>query len=230
MFQKYMEDYCAHFGLSDCLQLDRRVTALAQLEHGWQLDVEKDGSVETVQTDLVVIATGLYSETPQMPEIEGQGQFQGQILHNSQVNDIEMLRGHRVAVVGYGKSAGDIAGAAVGIAEHVHLVFRSAHWPVPRKLLGLLPFKWGMLTRLVAAMIPPYVRPTPTVRMLHTVGYPLPWIFWRVVELLLRVQQKLDTKIANGKNLVPKHPIEIDAYSEVDDGATARLYQQHSQR
>ncbi|MDX1489081.1 MAG: hypothetical protein R3268_12810, partial [Acidiferrobacterales bacterium] len=103
----------------------------------------------------------------------------------------------------------------VGVAETVHLVFRTAHWPVPRKLLGLLPFKWGMLTRLVASMIPPYVRPTPVVRLLHTVGYPLPWLFWRIVELLLRTQQKLGTQIANGKNLVPDQPIEYDAYTEV---------------
>ncbi|MEW2915339.1 NAD(P)/FAD-dependent oxidoreductase [Leisingera sp. JC11] len=214
-FQKYMEDYCDHFGIRDCLQLGTRVTALRRSGDGWALEVENERGTNNVQADLVVIATGLYSETPQMPEIEGQDRFLGEVLHSSQVKDIEVLRGRRVAVVGYGKSACDIAGAAIGVADEVHLVFRSAHWPVPRKLLGLLPFKWGMLTRLVAAMIPPYVRPTPIVRFLHTAGYPLPWIFWRVVELLLRTQQKLGTKIANGNNLVPEHPIEFDAYSEV---------------
>ncbi|UWQ27826.1 NAD(P)/FAD-dependent oxidoreductase [Leisingera sp. M523] len=214
-FQKYMEGYCDHFGIRDCLQLGMRVTALQRSGDGWALEVENENGTNSVQADLVVIATGLYSETPLMPEIQGRDQFQGEVLHNSQVKDIEILRGRRVAVVGYGKSAGDIAGAAIGVADKVHLVFRTAHWPVPRKLLGLLPFKWGMLTRLVAAMIPPYARPTPIVRGLHTVGYPLPWLFWRVVELLLGTQQKLGTKIANGNNLVPVHPIEYDAYSEV---------------
>ncbi len=214
-FQKYMEDYCDHFGIRQCLSLNTRVTSLARAGEGWELKIEKDGKAKAVHADMVVVATGLYSETPAMPQIEGQDQFTGDILHNSQVKDIEVLRGHRVAVVGYGKSATDIARAAVGVADKVHLVFRTAHWPVPRKLLGLLPFKWGMLTRLVASMIPPYVRPTPLARALHTVGYPLPWLFWRVVELLLRGQQKLDTKIANGKNLVPDHPVEYDAYTEV---------------
>lgn len=214
-FQKYLEGYCDHFDIRDCLKLGRTIASIERIEDEWRLEVHTGDEAETVQADLVVIATGLYSETPQMPEIEGQDQFKGEILHNSQVKDIEMLRDRRVAVVGYGKSACDIAGAAIGIADKVDLVFRTAHWPVPRKLLGLLPFKWGMLTRLVAAMIPPYVRPSPIVRGLHTIGYPLPWIFWRIVELLLRVQQKLDTTIANGKNLVPDHPIEYDAYSEV---------------
>ncbi len=215
LFQKYMEDYCDHFGIRDCLKLGTRVTALDRDANGWFLEVASKTATETVRPDLVVVATGLYSETPNIPQIDGLDSFRGEILHNSRVKDIEMLRGCRVAVVGYGKSATDIAGAAVDVANDVHLVFRQAHWPVPRKLLGLLPFKWGMLTRLVAAMIPPYVRPSPTVSMLHTVGYPLPWIFWRIVELLLRYQQKLDTPTANGRNLVPEHPIEFDAYTEV---------------
>lgn len=214
-FQQYMEDYCDHYDLRDCLNLGARVTSLCPSADDWLIEVEQNGETETVRADLVVVATGLYSETPHIPEVAGREHFEGEVLHNSEVKDIEMLRGRRVAVVGYGKSATDIAGAAVGVADKVHLVFRNAHWPVPRKLLGLLPFKWGMLTRLVASMLPPYVRPTPVVRLLHTVGYPLPWLFWRIVELLLRTQQKLGTRIANGQNLLPDHPVEYDAFTEV---------------
>lgn len=214
-FQKYLEEYCDQFDIRDCLQLGAQITSLYRSGDGWMLEVDRNGTNEVVQTDLVVVATGLYSEIPQMPEIVGQELFQGEILHNSQIKDIELLRDRRVAVVGYGKSATDIAGSAVGIADKVYLVFRTAHWPVPRKLLGILPFKWGMLTRLVASMLPPYVRPSPMVRALHTLGYPLPWLFWRVVEILLRTQQKLGTKIASGKNLIPDHSIEYDAFSEV---------------
>lgn len=214
-FQKYMEDYCDHFDIRDSLRLGIRVQSLERAGDGWRLEVDADGEVETVGVDLVVIATGLYSDVPNIPKLDGHEQFKGEILHASQVKDISQLRGQRVAIVGYGKSATDIAGAATDVAESVHLVFRTAHWPVPRKLLGLLPFKWGMLTRLVAALIPPYVRPTPIVRMLHSIGYPLPWVFWRIVEILLRTQQKLDTQISNGRNLVPDHPVEYDAYTEV---------------
>ncbi|MEM7172700.1 MAG: NAD(P)/FAD-dependent oxidoreductase [Pseudomonadota bacterium] len=166
-FQNYMEDYCDHFQIRDCLKLRTRVTSLSRSGEGWQLEVERDGQVESVAADLVVVATGLYSETPEMPEVPGQDSFAGDIVHNSQVKEIEMLRGRQVAVIGYGKCATDIAGDAVGVAKSVHLAFRTAHWPVPRKLLGLLPFKWGMLTLMVAAMIPPYVRPTPVIRLLH---------------------------------------------------------------
>lgn len=215
VFQEYLEDYCSHFGLRDSLRLSSRVIAVRRSGQGWILDVERNGETVQLQADLVVAATGLYSETPNIPVVDGQEQFAGEIWHSSEMADAEMLRGRRVAVVGYGKSATDIAGAAAEVADEVHLVFRTAHWPVPRRLLGLLPFKWGMLTRLVAAMIPPYVHASPAVRALHSAGYPLPWLFWRIVELLLRTQQGLGTEISNGKTLVPDHPVEIDAFSEV---------------
>ena len=108
----------------------------------------------------------------------------------------------------------DVAGEASAVTKDVHLVFREAHWPVPRKLAGVLPFKWGMLHRLTAALIPPYIRPSPVVRWVHSLGKPLVWIFWRLVELLLQVQFRLGTKIAQGKNLVPPRPIEFDCFGE----------------
>ena len=214
-FRRYLEEYCDRFGIRDCLKLGVEVVSVdPDRSKGWTLVTESEGKIEKAQADFLVVATGLYSEAPTLPDIPGKSGFPGQILHSSDVKDFEMLREKRVAVVGYGKSAADIAMGATHIASSVHLVFRTAHWPVPRKLLGILPFKWGMLTRLTASLIPPYVRPTPAVRLLHTIGKPLPWLFWRVVEILLRAQQKLDTRIENGKTLVPEHDVIFDAYSE----------------
>lgn len=214
-FQRYLEDYSDHFGVRDCLRLGARVAAVTRNpEGGWTLHVETPDGPEEAHSDFLVIATGLYSETPHIPEIAGADRFAGQLLHSSQVRDFDMLKGRNVVVVGYGKSATDIAACAVPVAKSVRLVFRTAHWPVPRKLLGLLPFKWGMLTRLTAALIPPWVRPSPAARLLHSVGKPLPWLFWRVVEVLLRVQQRLGTRIEGGETLVPAHDVLFDAYSE----------------
>jgi len=215
VFQKYLEDYCDHFGVRQHLRLGTRVVDVTRdPAAGWALTVEEDGASTTFVADLVVVATGLYSEKPNIPEIPGSVRFSGKVLHAYEVKDREALRGRRVAVIGYGKSATDIAGEAAQSAEVTYLVFRNAHWPVPRKLAGVLPFKWGMLNRLTAALIPPYVRPTPLVRWLHGIGRPLPWIFWRLVEILLRLQFRLDTRIANGRNLVPDQPVEIDAFGE----------------
>lgn len=214
-FRQYLEDYCDKFGLGEHLRLGSTVTSVTRdPSGGWTLSVDGADGETDERADFLIIATGLYSETPFIPEIAGREDFTGQVHHSSNVKDLESLRDCDVVVVGYGKSATDIASGAVPIARSVRLVFRTAHWPVPRKLLGLLPFKWGMLTRLTASLIPPYVRPTPAVRLLHSIGKPLPWLFWRVVELLLRYQQRLDTRIENGADLVPKHDVLFDAYSE----------------
>src|SRR5262249_48876450 len=89
---------------------------------------------------------------------------------------------------------------------------------------GILPFKWGTLSRLTGALSPPYLRPTPVVRWLNGIGKPLVWIFWRLVELLLYVQCRLGTKSAKGKNLVPSTPVNIDCFGEATMVPRPALY------
>src|SRR5262245_4398187 len=217
IFQKYLEDYVDHFQIRSCLHLGERVTALmprADGTPGWTMSIERDGATEQADFDLVVVATGLYSTVPNLPNIPGQGTFEGDVLHISQLKNRAPLMGRRVAVVGYGKSATDAALEAAAVADEVHLIFRDAHWPVPRNLAGILPFKWGMLSRMTGAMIPPYVHPSAVAHWLHSLGKPLVWIFWRMVELLLYVQWGLGTKIAKGRNLVPSTPVHIDCFGE----------------
>ena len=217
VFQWYLEEYCDFFGIRPHLRLNTRVASVSRRGGrvpGWTVTSEADGETRSEDFDLVVVATGLYSETPYIPEIPGRGDYTGEVLHVSDLKTRAPLEGRRVAVVGYGKSATDAAGEAAKVADEVHLVFRDAHWPVPRKLAGVMPFKWGMLHRLTAALIPPYMRPGPVASWVHGPGKPLVWIFWRLVELLLRVQFRLGTKIAHGKDLIPNRPVEVDCFGE----------------
>jgi dimethylaniline monooxygenase (N-oxide forming) len=217
VFQRYLEDYCDTFGIRPNLRLNARVISVARREGeatGWTVTVEQDGQATAEDFDLVVVATGLYSETPFIPDIPGRDSFSGEVLHVSQLKTRAPVEGRRVAVIGYGKSATDAANQAAAVADETHLIFRDAHWPVPRKLAGLLPFKWGMLHRMTATLITPYLHPAPVARGVDKLGKPLVWIFWRIVELLLRVQFGLGTRIAQGKNLVPDRPVEIDCFGE----------------
>jgi len=217
VFQAYLERYGDHFGVRHSLRLGSRVTRIERRPDGrpgWLIRSETSGEEGAELFDLVVVATGLYSETPNIPDCPGRDVFAGRVLHISEVKTRTPLEGRNVAVIGYGKSATDAAGEAAAVGKDVHLVFRDAHWPVPRKLAGVLPFKWGMLNRLTATLIPPYMRPSPVARWVHGPGRPLVWIYWRLVELLLRVQFRLDTRIARGRGLLPKHPVEIDCFGE----------------
>jgi dimethylaniline monooxygenase (N-oxide forming) len=169
IFQKYLEDYADHFRIRSHIHLGARVTKLsprADGAAGWTVSIEQDGGTHEEDFDLVVIATGLYSDTPNLPDIPGQKDFQGEILHISQVKTRAPLDGKRVAVVGYGKSATDAVLEAAPVAQEVHIIFREAHWPVPRSLAGILPFKWGMLSRFTGALTTPYLRPARVVDVL----------------------------------------------------------------
>ncbi len=216
IFQKYLEDFVDHFGLRPHIRLSSPIKKVEPQQDGsgWAIVLEENGQERREDFDLLVIATGLYSETPNIPDIPGRERFAGEVLHISDLKSRERLSGKRVAVLGYGKSATDAALEGEAVGQEVHLIFREAHWPVPRNLAGLLPFKWGMLNRMTAALIPPYLRPSPLAHTLHSYGGPLPWIFWRAVALLLYFQWGLGTKIARDKNLVPSVPVEIGCFHE----------------
>ena len=67
---------------------------------------------------------------------------------------------------------------------------------------------------MTGALIPPYLRPSPVARWLHGLGKPLVWSFWRLVDCSSTFSAGLGTRIANGKNLVPSRPVDIDCFGE----------------
>jgi dimethylaniline monooxygenase (N-oxide forming) len=228
VFQQYLEDFVDHFGVRPHIRLSAKVSGITPLEGGaagWRITWwDAEGTENSEDFDRLVIATGLYSNKPHIPDIPGRDAFQGEVLHNSKLKTPDPMADQRVAIIGFGKSATDAALESGAVAREVHLIFRQVHWPVPRNLAGLLPFKWGMLNRMTAALIEPYMGAPPLVRLLHGLGKPLPWIFWRAVELLLYLQFRLWTKTANGKALVPKVPVEIGCFDEATMVPRPALY------
>lgn len=217
IFQQYLEDYVDHFNFRASIRFNSPVTSLERGstgKPGWTLTINGDAGSQSEDFDLVVIATGLYSNVANMPSFPGEAEYRGVILHNSEIKTRTPLARRSVAIVGYGKSAADIAFEAAAVAKDVHIVFRQTHWPVPRMLARVLPIKWGSLSRLASTFIPLYQRATPVERWLHSIGKPLVWIFWRILESIIFVQHRLGTEIANGKNLLPSAPFEIDAFGE----------------
>ena len=195
VIQRYLADYAEHFGVTPHIRFKTTVTALAERpasEGGWTLTYDDETGSHEKTFDLVVVSIGLYSNVPHMPAFPGQDGFRGEILHNSAFQSPEQLRDRKVVVLGLGKSATDAAVESARVAAKTTVLYRRSHWPVPRKLAGILPFKWGMLHRLTSTLLPLYQRPTGLERVVHTVG--LPWVFWRLVELLLRVQCRLGSR------------------------------------
>lgn len=214
--QQYLERYAKEFGVWPLIQFDSAVTQLRRFPDGsgWTITYDYRGDCLMLDFDMVVVCTGLFSNKPHLPLYPGQDRFAGEVIHISELTNRDRLAGKRVAVVGYGKSATDAALESSAVAESTSLVFRQSHWPVPSKLLGVLPFKWVMLNRLTSTIIPPYYRPSVLERLVHTLGKPLVWFWWRLVELLLIAQCGLGSRGGSRLSLIPDNPIEFDAFGE----------------
>jgi len=216
-FKEYLTSYARHFGVLPHIRFGCTVLGLNEQAvpgAGWRVTY-RYGSGETVEEfDLAVVSIGLYSETPNIPLFDGRDQFDGEVIHVSALKSHDQLTGKRVIVVGYGKSATDAAVESASVATNTHILLRHAHWPVPRNLLGILPFKWGMLHRLTSTLIPMYLHPTSLERWVHTLGRPLIWFWWRLVELLLRFQCRLGPKFGTRESLMPDEPVEIGSFGE----------------
>merc|ERR1719382_1015003 len=184
------------------------VVALAPLEGGgWHVSYEIEGTVHAEAFDFLVMSTGMYSCHPNSPKVRGMETFQGKILHSCTFVDKEQVKGKRVVVVGGGKSAVDNAVSAAKAGASSTLLYRDAHWPVPRYLLNLIPFKWGTYSRLGHFMLHASHDMGPLATWFHAVLAPVKWIFWRVVELMFCLQFRLSG------DAVPEIPIEIDLFT-----------------
>lgn len=217
IIQKYLADFAEHFGITPHIRFDTTVIHITERDgpgSGWVVTSKRDGQEKQDQFDLVVICIGLYSNVPNIPEFPNRDAFGGEVIHNSKLKSPEQLSGKRVAVVGFGKSATDAAIESAAAADETHIIFREPHWPIPQKLAGILPFKWGLLHRMNITLLPPYQEVTPVEKVVHSLGKPLVWFYWRLVETLLYFQYQMGSRFGTRVSLTPKEPIEIGAFSE----------------
>jgi cation diffusion facilitator CzcD-associated flavoprotein CzcO len=200
--QNYLESYARHFSVIDKINFQTEVTNVSRKsgeQPGWVVTIRgKDASgnqtkEEKQEFDFVAVCNGTYS-SPKIPPLSGREEFiasGGQVLHSTEFNDISVIEGKRVVVVGFGKSACDIATVTAKTAKECTLVFRQAMWKLPKFFFGLINLKYLLLNRFAEAWIP-YRQMGRWEKTLHTFGKPLVWAFWRLNETLLRFQFGLD--------------------------------------
>ncbi|MDN5764573.1 MAG: NAD(P)/FAD-dependent oxidoreductase [Humibacillus sp.] len=145
--QAYLESYVARFDLSSTLRLGTEVTSAVPADTGgWTLRT----SADTLHYDHLVVANGIFS-TPFVPRFAGEEEFRaagGEVGPAGSLHDHTATAGRHVVVVGYGKSACDVAVEVSKSASSTTVVTRELLWKLPRKLGGLLNYKFLMLTRL----------------------------------------------------------------------------------
>jgi len=116
----------------------------------WTVTTRHDGMIETQTFNIVLSTVGALNQ-PKLPTLPGIDQFSGVQFHSTHWPDNLDLRGKRVAIVGTGASAQQIAPAISAEAEHVTIYQRSPQWVAPfpqfrqaipdtqRKLMAGLP-------------------------------------------------------------------------------------------
>ncbi|GAA1989364.1 NAD(P)/FAD-dependent oxidoreductase [Isoptericola halotolerans] len=156
--QAYLEQYVEAHGLSEALRLSTEVVRaeLTDAEDGWLVTSRHSGEAvgDPERFDHVVVANGIFSD-PVIPAFEGLAQLLragGKVVAASQLGSVEDARGKNVVVVGYGKSACDVAAEIGPVAADTHLVARKLLWKVPKKLGNAVNMKYLLLTRLGEAL------------------------------------------------------------------------------
>ncbi len=189
----YLGAYAQRFGLRPCIRFQTEVLSLSRQPgaQGWLVTLRGGDMAEGVEHfDLVVVATGQFSR-PRTLHLPGEDAFVaagGAVRHSSQYGDGALARGRDVAVVGFSKSATDIAMDALAQgARTVSVIYRRAGWKIPYFFGGVVNFKNILYCRASEAMFMPW-GPSRAGRLARRLAAPAIWANWRALEALLGVQ------------------------------------------
>uniref|UniRef100_M8C0V0 Flavin-containing monooxygenase n=1 Tax=Aegilops tauschii TaxID=37682 RepID=M8C0V0_AEGTA len=130
----------------------------------WEVGIVTGDSntVQYYKFEFVVMCTGKYGDVPRMPVFppgKGPEVFKGTVMHSldycklSEEETVELMRGRKVVVVGYKKSAIDLANECaqanqVKGGQPCTMLVRTLHWVVPSYSIWGLPFSMFYSTRL----------------------------------------------------------------------------------
>jgi dimethylaniline monooxygenase (N-oxide forming) len=185
---RYLQYAIERFAID--LRTRHDVTAAHPLPEGWELDIRGPHGESRERFDWLVVAAGQYTGEQHHLALPGRDGFAGRVLTDRDVRDLSILAGKRVAVVGFGKSAVDMASFAADRGSQVDHVFREPRWLIPRHILGIHGSKL-LFARHSTAMITSWVHPRRAARLLHERLTPLVSGFWTMIAAIIRAQTGL---------------------------------------
>ncbi|MCE0764596.1 NAD(P)/FAD-dependent oxidoreductase [Pseudonocardia kujensis] len=153
--QEYLASYAAAFGVDRVLRLETTVDAVVPDGPGWSVTSSRAGAGSVTESyDRVIVANGVFCEpaVPQYPGVEEFTAAGGTVQAGTEFLELEDARDKNVLVVGYGKSACDVAVAISEVAARTDVIARQLLWKIPRKVAGKLNFKMLLMTRMGEAL------------------------------------------------------------------------------
>lgn len=150
----YLRSYADRFGLESALRLGIEIDSAVPTaaEDGWTFTTITDGGTETF--DHLVVANAIFSE-PITPEFDGREDFErvgGRVLDTGALRSLEEVEDKNVVMVGYGKSACDLAVEVSSVAAFTTAAARGLLWKVPRYVGGVVNYRYLLMSRLGEAL------------------------------------------------------------------------------
>ncbi|GKC19286.1 probable flavin-containing monooxygenase 1, partial [Tanacetum coccineum] len=228
----YLDSYANHFDLFKFINFNSKVTeirfvgdqdtmAYQSLTSGkpvWEVAVRntKSDTIQWYAFEFVVVCSGKYGDIPIIPKFptkKGPQVFKGKVMHSQEYSKLsaqdsaQLVEGKKVVVVGYKKSAIDLA---VECAEAKSgeegkactMVVRTLHWIVPHYSFGGLPFILNLFHQVLAVL-------PSTTESRHSQRPPLSPLLPRATSKI--IESYLLWKLPLVKyGLKPDHPFEED--------------------
>lgn len=134
-WHSHIASYVDRFGLSGSLMLNTVIVNAMPTVGGWVLTTQAG---EKHMIDHLVVANGVFSapRIPRWPGVDIHAASGGVVKAPSQRLTLDEARGRHVIVVGYGKSACDVAVSLSEVAESLTIVARRLLWKGSKRLLG----------------------------------------------------------------------------------------------
>lgn len=214
---QYLQEAVKHFQLN--VRLEHEIAALEESPNGWSASIQTREGLRKAHFDFVMVSNGHYSDGKNRLRFPNQESFQGRVITERDVKSLTEFKDKRVAVVGFGKSAVDMADFAVqqGAAQVFH-VFRTPRWMFPRQLFGV-HFTHYFFNRFGSVMMPSWSHPSAMERLIHTKSKGVVEGFWKMVQRLLvgKILKRGTDKGAEAqgrlRSVIPDHPLVADLRS-----------------
>ncbi|XP_076957145.1 putative flavin-containing monooxygenase 1 [Bidens hawaiensis] len=165
---EYLNSYATHFDLFKFIKFNSRVIEIRLANDQpekpvWEVAVQTNGSgdIQWYGFEFIVMCMGKYGDVPVIPKFgknKGPEVFEGKVMHSQEYSkhnsdeSSQLLKGKKVVVVGYKKSAIDLAVECAQAnqgdeGKSCTMVVRTSHWIVPHYSIWGLPFYLFYSTR-----------------------------------------------------------------------------------